>query len=291
MLAVSYMLAGFYLAPRWMRSAATAWVKTNLNQSLALGEMKFNPLTFTLDVDDVAIPNNAKPIVSVGHLRAGLSGLSLFRHAYYLREARLDRLFVGAVLRPDHSLNLIELEPRTHRNGPSAPLRIGVLSVSQGKIVYDEDSQLQRPEKTLAPVAFTLKDFQTNRAEGGAFTLNAKSERGEGFAWTGELSIAPVSSQGRITITGLQGSTIQQYAGEYLPITLTSGAIELDMHYELSYRDSGLHLTLQAPELTVAKLGMDGKSLFHGTAQIDQFRTGIGQFELTDAGNGTIRAR
>jgi hypothetical protein len=63
MLAVSYMLAGLYLAPRWFRSAATAWVKTNLNQSLAVGEIKFNPLTFTLDVDDVAIPDNAKPIV------------------------------------------------------------------------------------------------------------------------------------------------------------------------------------------------------------------------------------
>jgi hypothetical protein len=160
--------------------------------------------------------------------------------------------------------------------------------VSQGKIVYDDDSQPQRPEKTLAPVDFTLKDFQTNRAEGGAFTLNAKSERGEGFGWTGALSIAPVSSQGRITITGLQGSTIQQFAGKYLPITLISGAIGLDMHYDLSYRDSGLHLTLQAPELTVAKLGMDGKSLFHGTAQIEQFRTGIGQLELTDAGNGTM---
>jgi hypothetical protein len=100
MLAVSYMLAGFYLAPRWFRSVATAWVKTNLNQSLALGELKFNPLTFTLDVDDVAIPDNAKPIVSIGHARLGLSGLSLFRHAYYLREVRLDRPFVGAVLPP-----------------------------------------------------------------------------------------------------------------------------------------------------------------------------------------------
>ena len=150
------------------------------------------------------------------------------------------------------------------------------------KIVYDDDSQPQRPEKTLAPVAFTLTDFRTNRAEGGAFTLNAKSERGEGLAWTGDLSVAPVSSRGRITITGLQGSTIQQFAGKYLPITLMGGAIGLEMHYDLSYRDSGLHLTLQAPELTVAKLGMDGKSLFHGTAQIDQFRTGIGQLEFTE---------
>lgn len=286
LLAVSYILAGFYLAPRLIRSQSTAWVRTNLNQSLVLGEIKFNPLTFTLDVSDLVVPGNATPIVSIGHLRVGFSVLSLFQHAYYFREVHLDHPFVRAVLRPDHSLNLIELKPRTHSSGPSPAVRIGVLSVAQGRIVYADDSHTQRPEKTLAPVAFTLTDFQTNRAEGGAFTFNAKSEHGEGFAWAGDLSIAPVSSRGRVTVTGLQGATIQQFAGEYLPIALTGGAIGLDLHYDLSYRDAGLRLAIRAPDITVTNFAVDGKSLFRGTARIDQFRTDIGQLELTDAGNG-----
>jgi uncharacterized protein involved in outer membrane biogenesis len=163
LLVVSYIVAGFYLAPRLIRSEATAWVKTNLNKPLALGEIKFNPLTFTLDVSDLAIPADAKPILSIGHLRVGFSILSLFQHAYYFREVRLDRPFVRAVLRPDHSLNLTELEPRTHTGGSSKAVRIGVLSVAQGEIVYADDSQPQRPETTLTPVAFALTDFQTNR--------------------------------------------------------------------------------------------------------------------------------
>ncbi len=294
LLAVSYILAGFYLAPRLIRSQATAWVKTNLDKPLALGKIKFNPLTFTLDVSDLAIPGGAAPMVAIGHLRIGFSILSLFQHAYYFREVRLDRPFVRAVLRPDHSLNLIELEPRTprtHSSGPSPAVRIGVLSVAQGRIVYADHSQTQRPEKTLTPVTFTLTDFQTNRAEGGAFTLNAKSERGEGFAWTGDLSVAPLSSQGHIAVIGLQGATIQQFAGEYLPIALTGGAISFDLRYDLSYGKDGLRLAMRAPALTLTNLAMDGKSLFHGTAQLDKFRTGIGQFQLADADNGITLLR
>jgi hypothetical protein len=73
LLAVSYILPGFYLAPRLIRSQATAWVKTNLNNPLALGEVKFNPLTFALDVSDLALPGDAKPVVSIGHLRVSFS--------------------------------------------------------------------------------------------------------------------------------------------------------------------------------------------------------------------------
>ena len=288
LLAVSYILAGFYLAPRLIRSEATAWVKTNLSKSLALGQINFNPLTFTLDASDLAVPGDAQPIVSIGHLRVRFAILSLFQHAYYFHEVRADRPFMRVVLRPDHSLNLAELEPRTHSSGPSPVVRIGVLSVVQGKIVYADDSQPQRMEKILTPVTLTLTDFQTNRAEGGAFNLAAKSERGEGFAWTGDLSIAPVSSKGRIAVTGLQGASIQQLAGEYLPITLTGGAMGLDLHYDLSYGQTGLRLTMGAPALTSTNLAVDGKSLFHGTAQLNQFRAGIGQLEIIDTQNGVM---
>lgn len=291
LLAVSYILAGFYLAPRLIRSEATSWVKTNLNKSLALGTIKFNPFTFTLDVSDIAIPADAKPMVSIGHLRVGFSILSLFQRPYHFREVRLDRPFVRAVLRPDHSLNLIELKPRTQSNGPTPAVRISVLSVAQGRIVYADESQTQRPEKTLTPIAFALRDFHTNRAEGGAFTLSAKSEHNEGFAWTGDLSIAPVSSQGRIAVSRLHGATIQQFAGEYLPITLKGGAIDFDLNYNLAYGETGLRLTMRAPALTFTNLAVGGKNLFHGTVQFDQFRTGIDQLQLTDAENGVTMLR
>src|SRR5579859_372882 len=85
LLMVLYTLAGFYLAPRLIRSQAIAWAQTNIDKKLGLGEIRFNPLTFTLDIDDIEIPEGAQPMVAVGHLHVGFSILSVFQHAYYVR--------------------------------------------------------------------------------------------------------------------------------------------------------------------------------------------------------------
>jgi hypothetical protein len=274
-----------------IRSQAQSWVKTNLEKSLALGEIKFNPLTFTLDVSDIAIPQGPQPMVAIGHLRVSFSVLSLFQHAYYFREVSLERPFVHAVLRPDHSLNLIELKPRTRSSEPSPDVRIGVLSVAEGRIAYADDSKAPRLEKTLTPIAFTLTDFHTDRAEGGAFTLNARSERGEAFTWTGNLSIAPVSSRGRLTVTGLLATTVQDFAGDYLPVALTAGAIGFDLRYDFAYAANGPRFQMQAPALALTDLAVDGKSLFRGTAALGKLNASIGQFHFAAAGNRTQQLR
>lgn len=286
LLAILYVLAGYTLVPGLVRSQAQSWVKTNIGKDLALGEIKFNPFTFTLDVSDIALPAGPQPMVAAGHLRVSFSILSLFQEAYYFREVHLDRPFVHAVLRPDHSLNLIELKPRTQSNEPNPTVRIGVLSVAEGRIAYADESRTPRLQKTLTPIAFTLTDFQTNRAQGGAFTLDAKSERGEGFSWKGDLSIAPVSSRGQLTVTGLHATTIQDFAGEYLPIALTGGIIGFDLRYDFAYAQNGPRFSMQAPMLTLKGLALDGKNAFRGTATLDDLRAAIGQFQYA----GQMRA-
>jgi uncharacterized protein involved in outer membrane biogenesis len=130
LLFAAHLLAGVYLVPGIVRSQATSWVKTNLDKPIALGEIKFNPLTFTLDIDAIALPDAQRPTVAVGHLRVGFSILSLFQSAYRFTEVTLDRPFIRAVMRPDGSLNLVELEPRIHSKGPNPAVKITTLTVN-----------------------------------------------------------------------------------------------------------------------------------------------------------------
>ena len=85
----TYLVAGFYLAPGLIKSQATQWVRTNLNKDLTVGEVRFNPFTLGLDVNDIAIPGANGPMVALGHLRVGFSLLSLFQEAYRFTELRL----------------------------------------------------------------------------------------------------------------------------------------------------------------------------------------------------------
>ena len=285
-----YLLAGFYLVPELVRSQATSWVKTNLDKPIGLGEIKFNPLTITLDVNDIALQGTQGPMVAVDHLRVGFSLLSLLQPAYRFTEITLDRPFIRARIRADGSLNLIELEPRTHSKGPNPPVKISILTVNQGRISYTDDSQAQRPEETLIPIAFSLRDFQTNLAQGGDFTFNAKSERGEVIGWRGTLSIAPISSRGRLTIDGLQSSTVQGFLGANLPVALGGGQASVTADYEFAYGPHGLSFNLSLPRITATRLTVTGsKSLLRGTANLAQLNASLGPIVLAANAHGISR--
>ncbi len=285
-----YLLAGFFWVPGLVRSEAAQWIKTNLDKQIALGEIRFNPLTFTLDVNDIAIPAGSEPLVAAGHVRVSFSILSLFQSAWGFREVRLDRPFVHAVIRPDGALNLIELVPRTRSQGPSPAVRIGTFTVDQGRIVYADRSQASGPEEILTPISFTLKDFHTKSDEGGDFTLTAQSERGEHFGWSGNLSIAPIASKGRLTVAALRADTIQKFLGARLPVTLTDGQIGFRADYDFAYGAAGMRLALAVPDLSLTALSLEGhKSLFDGGVKLDQLAANIGPVAVQTAGKGIVQ--
>jgi len=283
----AYLLVGFYLVPGVVRSEATGWVKTNLDKSIALGQIKFNPLTFTLDIDDISLPGTQGPMVAAGHLRVGFSILSLFQSAYRFTEVTLDQPFVRARIRTDGSLNLVELEPRTHSKGSNPPVKITALTVNQGRISYTDDSQAPAPEETLIPIAFSLRDFQTNVAEGGDFIFNARSERGEVIGWRGTLSIVPISSRGRLTLTALRVDTVQKFLGTRLPVALAGGQASIAADYDFAYGPQGLMLSLSLPQVSASGLSFVGsKGLFQGTATIDQLNASIGPVAVATSAHG-----
>jgi hypothetical protein len=279
----AYLLAGFYLAPRLIRDQATQWVKLNLNKPLAIGEIKVNPLSFKVDISDIAIPGPDRPMVALGHLRLGFSLLSLFQDAWRLTELRFDQPFVQTTIRPDGSLNLLELVPPS-KGGETPAVRIDVLSVNQGRIAYADDSRTPRVQERLEPITFTLKDFHTKKNEGGEFTLDGASQSNERFAWRGTVSMAPIASQGRFTITDLQAATIAKFLGDRLPVALQAGRIGLDGSYGFGYGPGGLKLNMSIPRLALRGLAFDGRDvLFHGAAEADDVLASISFASATNA--------
>lgn len=286
LLFAAYVLAGFTLVPGLVRSEAQSWVKTNLDKPLALDEIRFNPLTFTLDVDDIALPAG-RPMVAARHLRVGFSILSLLQPVYRFTEVTLDQPFIRARMRPDGSLNLAELEPRIHSTGPNPAVKISTLTVNQGRVSYTDDSQAGAPETTLIPVAFTLTDFQTNQADGGDFTLHARSEREEDFAWHGSLSIAPISSRGHLVVSALKSETVQKFLGKQMPVRLAAGQANIAADYDFAYGPQGLALNLSLPQLAANGLSVIGdQKLFRGTLALAQINASAGPIQLAANAHG-----
>src|ERR1700748_3155993 len=75
-----YAVAGFWAVPHFLRSGLSDFVSTHYKRQLSLGEIRFNPFTFKLDVGDFSLPDSdGQPMLAFGRLHLDLEVKSLFK--------------------------------------------------------------------------------------------------------------------------------------------------------------------------------------------------------------------
>jgi hypothetical protein len=231
------IIAGYTLLPGVVRSQGQGWVARNLpGKVLTLGDIRFDPWTLRLDIKDIAIADGKapnRPLVAIRALRVDASISSLWQRYARLDAVAVDSPVVDAVLRKDGSINLAELVPPDDGT-PTPEVWIGALSVGKGIVHFTDERSAVPQRKTLAPVTFALKDFATRETAGGGYIFDAASDDGERFAWAGNVSMAPVASDGSFTISALKLATISRFAGDALPVKMTDGLVTLAGQYRFA---------------------------------------------------------
>lgn len=240
LLFAAYVVAGYTLAPKLIRSQAIKWADEKLHKRLALGDIRFDPFRIAVDIEDIALPAEA-PMVSIGALRVDLSFLSLFTGTPRFNQIALTRPKVTAVLRPDGALNLAELAPPPS-DDPTPRLVISDLLVAGGEISFADHRLAGKPEKVLRPLGFRLKDFRTFPGEDGRFELRALTLQDEDLVWRGTASLSPLASRGEVTLNRLHAVALTRFLGDDLPVALSEGRADLAVGYDASLTDSGAGL-------------------------------------------------
>lgn len=232
-----YALLGFWALPKYLRSHATGYVATELGKDLSLGEIGFNPFTFQLEIRDIAIRDRdtaqAKPLVALKRLFADFQVSSLWTSGYVFRQVTLDEPFARAIIDADGSLNLAELIPKEKQETPTPEVLIEQFQVNRGRVDFADHSRRLKPEKTLAPIDFSLRDFRTT-AESGGFNLAAASEQGERFDWQGKLTLQPLASTGQFHVAALKARSVYEFLSDELPMELSAGSFDVDGRYVFS---------------------------------------------------------
>lgn len=255
-----YALIGFKLVPKLIRSQAIAYAQTEWKKPLTLGEIKVNPFSFELEMRDIALNENGKPLLTLKRLFVDFQASSLFKHAYVFNTVQLDGPFSLAVIKPDGSLNLAELLPKEKNDEPLPNLWIADLSVNAGKVNFADKSRELKPEKVLSPITFSLKNFKTRDA-GGGFTLSSSGDDGEQFEWKGSLNLQPISSKGQFKVSGFKATSAYEFLSAELPFQMTQGSFSLHGDYDFAINDkNGLQLTVAAPLVEVSTLAVRPKN-------------------------------
>jgi hypothetical protein len=268
LLVVLYAVAGFWAVPHFLRSGLNDFVSTHYKRQLTLGEIRFNPFTFKLDVSDFSLPDSdGRPMLAFGLLHVDLEVKSLFKLGPDFREIVLERPLIRTVVRRDGTLNLADLGkgfPPAPANAPppkpSEPMRLFIdrFAVVAGGGTFEDLSHATPFRAEFKPIAFELRNFST-RAKKGAnddneYSLNAASPQGERLAWNGTILLEPLSSHGTFAVTDLQAGTIWSYLQQPLPMEIPSGVIGIKGEYNFDTAGAAPAITVDVHDTTVSDL-------------------------------------
>ena len=256
-LIVLYTVAGFWAVPHFLRSGVTDFVGTHYGRKVTLGDIRFNPYTFTLDITDFSLPDSdGQPMLGFGRLHVDLEAVSLFKLGPSFREIVLEKPLVRAVIRHDGALNLADLgkgfasSPPPPNQKPSQPARLYIdrFTVIDGNGAFEDLSHGTPFHAEFKPIAFELHNFSTrakpDTPDDNEYTLTAASPEGERLQWSGSFLLAPLSAHGSFAVKDLRAATIWSYLQQPLPLEIPSGTIAVEGDY--NFDDSG-----RAPEIKV----------------------------------------
>ncbi len=257
LLFVAYTVLGFWLVPRLVRSNLAGFASEQYHRAASIGEIRFNPFTLKLEMRDFSLPDaDDAQLLGFERLLLNFDVSSVWRVGASFAAVELDQPFVRVLLRPDGSLNLVDLSHLANPGPPSESdetprVFIDHLSVSTGRVAFEDRARATPFATELRPITFELRDFSTGGESGNAYSLRGASLDGESFAWSGSFRLTPLSSSGRFEVSALKARTVWSYLREALAFELTKGVINLNGEYFYDAAENGgLRLAIHQVNLT-----------------------------------------
>ena len=229
-----YAAVGFWLVPRILRGQAQDFASRKYGREVTLGEIRFNPFTFRLEVEDFSFPDDdGEPLVRFEQLVVNLELSSLWRRGASFKEISLEQPYIRPVIRANGELNFVDLarpfppEPAEEDEEPPRVF-IGLFRLANGHAHF-EDRTLATPYvNDLRPLDIELRDFSTTARTDNAYELQARAGSGATLDWSGEFSLAPLGSAGRFRFTNVGLSKHWGYARENVGFDLQAAASRID---------------------------------------------------------------
>ena len=289
-----YAAVGFLLVPRWTRSELVQLTARDFGRTLSIGNVSFNPFTWTLDIADFSLPDaDGRPMISFGRLEVALGISSVPHLAPTLTDIVLDSPRVSVVVRRDGKLNLADLEkPFAHPAQAQPPpgskpfeLLVERLEVANGSATYEDDSRSTPFHLDLNPIAFELLDFSTTGGTAGSYHLTATIGQGGRLDWTGTIRAQPLSLHGALKLDGLSAPTVASYLGPVLPAEVSRGTVDLQGGFAIDSPPQGspspgVRMTIDVPQAQVNELGVRPRQAASDYVRLDRLTLGNAHIDL-----------
>ena len=187
--------------------------------------------------------------------------------AWGLSRVELDGFSARVLLGSDKAFNFADILARfaappgapAANPAPGRPIRVGHLSVTGARLVFEDRSRKEPFVTTVGPMTFTLSHFSTAPQPGAPYRFDAVTEAGERLAWSGTLEAVPLGSVGDFHIESIELPKYAPYYAQWVSADLASGRLSLSGHYELSLAEGAPVMKLTDGTVAVQALKVSEK--------------------------------
>jgi uncharacterized protein involved in outer membrane biogenesis len=265
-----YSLLGFLILPGIALRVANQQLANYAKVPARVERIELNPFSLELTVWGLNIGEPGKEQVAFERLYANLQIDSLWTRALHLADVQLDKPKTELLFDKSGQLNLAQLfklpasEPTpTDPNAKPFPLRIDNIKLAGGYVHFQDLRPSEPIEFLYDKLDFELKNLSTLPDDNADMTLVAAGPEGGQIDWTGNFSLIPIASEGKLKVTDGKMKVWWPYVRDAVPLVLEDGILNFSTDYKLSLaKETELNLTNVA--LSVAPFAIkapDGRPL------------------------------
>jgi uncharacterized protein involved in outer membrane biogenesis len=236
-----YSLLGFLILPGIALRVANQQLANYATVPAQLQRIELNPFSLEVTLWGLTIGEPGKEQVGFERLYANLQIDSLWTKALHLSDIELDKAKTEILFSKEGQLNLIGLfklpasEPTpVDPDAKPFPMRIERIKFADGYVHFEDARPSEPIEFLYDKLDFELNNLSTLPDDSADMTLVAVGPGGGQIDWTGNFSLIPIASEGKLKITNGQMKLFWPYVRDALPLVLENGVVNLSTDYKLN---------------------------------------------------------
>ncbi|QAY84287.1 DUF748 domain-containing protein [Pseudomonas arsenicoxydans] len=236
-----YSLLGFLILPGIALRIANQQLANYATMPATISRIELNPFSLEVTLWGLVIGEPGKEQVGFERLYANLQIDSLWTKALHLSDIEIDKPKTEILFGKDGKLNLLGLfkipasEPTpADPNAKPFPLRIERIKLAGGNVHFQDSRPSEPIEFLYDKLDFELKNLSTLPEDSANMTLVANGPGGGQLDWTGNFSLIPITSEGKLKITDGKMKSFWPYVRDALPLVLENGVLNLSTDYKLN---------------------------------------------------------
>lgn len=289
-----YLVFGFFALPVIVKWQIEKQVPVKLGHPISVGEVHSNPLLLTFEVGDLVLSNTeGSPILSFKRLQIDFAIRSVLNRAWIFSQASLEAPVVRLNFDKAGRHNFRALLERLigdEPESPDAPLTrfvVSKLSLNGGRLEISDELLDESLVAHIEPLSVDISNLSNPHAQPAQYRLSAQTRLGETLVASGELTLEPLASDGKVALSNLKAGTLAGSLSRLLTFDSPAGSINAAASYDLALDQNGaiagtVHdVVVDIAEFSLSAPGAPSPLLAFETFDLKQGRVDLATHEVS----------